>query len=301
MSKKIKRSITMLLIVTIPCILMSCGSNVFEGLATKPNQTEAEELNKAIKTASTVEEFKEAKIMAEELVESDPTNPDGHIGLGKAILGESEVTVVDIGPKIMNLLSTDSSSEESASSSYTVIEDALKNDDGTERISSSNLRKSADSFNTANDLEEISSQNQQARGIANALAATTIMTNVFEVSDDGVEKKNENNSTKECLKEIANPDGNDSTNDGFPNYANNADSGFEKSGTYGENEDSQKSMKKITEKGNKVDNLYKAAYGVEGATPFAYKDNNGVDKTINSTSTDEELDTALDWIFKKES
>jgi hypothetical protein len=317
MQKKYKFT-SLILAMLVAVLLTSCGSNIFEGLASKPNTSDAENLNDKLKVAATVEEFTEAKTLAEALIVSDPNNPEGHLGLGKAILGMNNATVTDLGPEFMDLM--EQNDEAAASSAYTIIENALKNDDGTDKISSANLRTAADAFNRAAELgatlqgsfvtsklktqnsasNALSQINQLARGNSNMLAAVDIVTEVYDITPDEIIKKTESMTTKQCLKAIMDPNNDNDTSDSYKYFSENADAAFKAAGFYEDSENgaSEEDVKEITQKGEQIENLYKATYGLPSGNPTTFQyEKNQEELTINSSSPDTNLDDALDWIF----
>ncbi len=276
-------------IFLLPVILIGCGSNVFEGLAQKPEQNLT--LQDKMDTASTTEEFKEIAADATTVIQNTEEGSDewknANRMLGKAILGQHDVTAIDV---VKNLL--DSNKEDSSVTNvYDVIEDTLVKQG--ERVASTDLKLAANALNNGTDSNS-STSSQLIRGMANALVIIDMVTLVYDVSDDGVEPKDSNLSSIKQLDALMDPDGNGVTSDSFIIYTNAAEESLNASNALPDDE--REDIDRLIENADKVNNLYTALK--KDGESFEYE-KNASPYTITSADIDDDTKTedAIDWIF----
>jgi hypothetical protein len=248
----------------ITLILTGCGTNLFEGMVTQPEETNA---TKILENASTPEEFTKAiEIVDKVLEDPNATNnekQDAYIVKSEAILGANEVSTLeifsDVGTMAQN--ADDSSNKENIFNLIQISASLASVSDAADCINSANA-VSVQAITLAGTpalSPSLDANQQMLRGIANSLVVLKIAQTVYSIDEEGeVTPKTGFETPVQQLDGLMDPTG---VNHSIAYYGTNAIEAFEAADAF--TADQLEQITKLKDLGTKIDDLYTAKVNLD--------------------------------------
>ena len=156
-------------------------------------------------------------------------------------------------------------------------------------ISTKNATEAAIALNQAATLGSLTTDQQLQRSVANAAVVGAKVKEVFDVSSEGVSLK-PGSSIKESLQDLFTPDSSSKT---IPDYAQTASQAYTNANQSG---DGAENLSKISDISQKLLDLNSA---IQSSGSFIYTDSNGHTQVITSSSSDDQVKSAVDFQIRR--
>lgn len=268
--KKIGMNFCLILFMLV--CLYGCGTNVFKSLglvSTSSNQQE--EAASILDNATTKADYQRAEDIADAIL-NDPTATDAQkqeakYTKGMAILGKNGITVIDIASDFSNM----------TTGNGTQILDVLKSKVTGDVVEAAKL---------LNEAKSVSDNSKElTRGFANTMAVIDIVQDFYTIKPEGAGvSKNAGTSSKTALSTMVSS--NITTN------ATEATNAFSNAGAL--STDQKSDTDKLGQVSTDVASLNAA---VNGQGTYTYKKDATTTVNITSSSSDTEIDDAMNYIF----
>ncbi len=302
-------------------VLTGCGSNLLKSLSETLKKVDPNEI---IRTATTPQEYKEAQTLAQNIIDDKNASltkkQEAHVAKGKAILGQNNVSMLDIFGSIAEVAQPRTSQQTVSKNIFVEITNkALKTD-----VSINIFIEAATAFNTASSANLIASPNlrlttsvltsfatenvaaldrndQLLRGMANTLCVIRLVNNVYNldqlVTGGNLQPRKTQNTEVDNLKDLLYEDTKLSGFTGAQKYrlgfhAFQAIDAFDAAGVF--TNDQINEIKKIKDIANNVVILFDG-YTAGSASVTV---NSKTYDFSNSATKDNTLKTAMNDLFK---
>lgn len=280
--------LSLFLIASVGC----SNTSLFKVLTSEPHLSDRDQLQKKFDYAKSPSDYASCRTQAQQLYDAATTTADRNyyqIQISKAVMGENQVTITDLLPKIGDV------GENSTKNMIEILGEAIGDD-----VSSADLRQAALGYNSVSSASLSTDQNL-LKGELNTIVVSQMINTYFCVTNSGndtvVATKDSDLSVATQIENLMNPDGNLETNDSVTSFALAAQEGFEGTTMESKQKNMFDDLKKLSTYSNSLDDLYGAMNGTTGNYTYS---SGGQAKTISTTQqSDAELIDALEYIFNQ--